>query len=98
MPATFDRSDAEYLAWIRENPEGYVINVNRVPTPEYMVLHRASCTTVTELHPPATAGGFTERDYIKVCAEGIAELSEWVKQHGSPSGSFSSQCLHCKPL
>ncbi len=46
------------------------------------------------LHRP---GGFTERDYVKVCSDSIADLGAWVRLHGRPSGSFSKLCPRCNP-
>jgi serine/threonine protein kinase len=92
----FIGNDETYLHWLGEHPEGYVINTHRNVTPNYMVLHKATCGTVKSTQG-ISPGGFTERDYIKVCAGSIELLREWAKQHGRPDGSFSSACNTCKP-
>lgn len=92
----FIGNDEAYLRWLDEHPEGYVTNAHRNVTPSYMVLHKATCGMIksTQGIPP---GGFTERNYIKVCAGSVELLREWAKQHGRPDGSFSSACNICKP-
>lgn len=39
--------EAEYRAWVKENPSGYVLNTHRVPSPNYLILHKADCQTIT---------------------------------------------------
>lgn len=56
---TFEDDDGAYLRWIKEHPEGYVLNVRRTPDPNYVVLHRASCTLITR--KLAREGGYTSR-------------------------------------
>ena len=97
MTQQFDSDDGPYFAWLRANPTGYVLNVERSPRPAYMVLHRAECPHISRIVAPGRAGGFTERDYIKICSPTLAALSAWVKQHGRPSGSFSKRCARCSP-
>jgi hypothetical protein len=91
----FDSDDNAYQAWLAANPNGYVINTRRDFEPSYMVLHRASCRTIREYTDMAGEGGFTERDYVKVCAESVSALREWVRQHGRPEGTFSNECGFC---
>jgi hypothetical protein len=97
MPVEFNSDDEPYLAWLGAHPAGYVLNTERAHSPEYMVLHRANCPSISVLVPPARPGGFTERDYVKVCADSVADLSAWVRLHGRPSGSFSERCPRCNP-
>lgn len=92
----FIGNDEAYLRWLGEHPEGYVINTHRNVAPNYMILHKATCGMIksTQGIPP---GGFTERNYIKLCAGSIELLREWAKQHGRPDGTFSSACNICRP-
>lgn len=94
----FRDDDAPYLQWASTHEGGFVINTHRVnPEPRYMVLHRASCWTIRVLTGDAKPGGFTERTYQKICAESVKELSDWVRKHGRPDGSFSKRCGLCGP-
>lgn len=92
-----DNDDTEYLTWGRSHPTGSVINTFRNRDPGYMVLHRANCRTITKNSGNAAPGGFTERDFIKICALDIGYLQEWARQNDRPDGSFSSECNHCDP-
>ena len=54
-----------------------------------MVLHKSSCKTIQhypEMHK--NPGGFTERNYIKVCAIEIRDLSNWTRLNGRKNGDF----------
>ncbi len=85
----FSHKEQLYLDWIHSHPHGFVINTGRSKNPSYMVLHRAWCKTMSHYSKNAAPGGFTERDYIKVCASDLSSLREWVRQHGRTDGSFS---------
>jgi hypothetical protein len=36
---TFDGDDSTYLRWLHAHLDGFVVNTNRRPSPQYMVLH-----------------------------------------------------------
>lgn len=91
----FDNSDKDYQSWLSSNPSGFVLNARRSLVPSYMVLHRASCPSISQYTRMAHAGGFTERGYVKVCATDVSALRAWVRQHGRPDSSFSRKCSHC---
>ena len=89
----FDK-DSEYLAWVAKHEDRWVLNVSNTFRSRYMVLHRANCRTIS--HGQNT-GAFTERNYRKVCAHSINELSAWVARNGRPDGDFSLECAKCNP-
>src|SRR4051794_20629624 len=97
MATIFDADDDPYQRWLAANPHGYVINTGRSMSPSYMVLHRARCAKIRDYNEMARKGGFTERDYIKVCSTDVNDLRDWVRQHGRPDGSFSRECSICNP-
>jgi hypothetical protein len=66
--------DAGYLQWLIAHPDGFVINTERNPRPTYVVLHRASCPTISG--DPAHGAQWTH-DYIKVCGN-RSELEEFA--------------------
>ena len=90
----FDGDDASYLRWVASNPGGYVVNVRRRLTPDYVVLHRASCPHVSA---PAAPGAYTERGYRKYCGDTLADVREAPVRCGRPSGSFTKRCSLCSP-
>lgn len=98
MVIVFQDDDSNYLEWINNYVHGYVINTRRKIDEEYMVLHRASCSSIKNYNLMAKSGGFTERNYIKICSTNIDDLREWVKVHGREDGKFSSECSRCYPL
>jgi hypothetical protein len=89
----FVDDDRGYLIWLAENPEGYVINVRRSPDPAYVVLHRASCWTISTKR---VASAYTGRGYRKLCALG-SELRAAAVREGRPDGTFSKVCRLCQP-
>ncbi len=87
--------DEGYLSWIAANPDGLVLNVRRMTDPNYVVLHRASCGSIsTDKREP---GAYTTRGYRKVCAASVVELQLAAKREGRGDGSFSKRCGLCRP-
>lgn len=93
----FDGDDHAYLRWIGTQFDGFVLNTTRGRSREYMVLHRFTCWSISEKSSTFKIGGFTERDYIKICADDIGSLRQWVKENGRLDGSFSKECRLCNP-
>jgi len=94
----FTDDDAGYLRWLGDHPSGYVVNTWRLPSPNYMVLHRANCRSISEYTAHSAPGAFTERQYSKACAETVSDLRRWVRANGQPDGSFTSEaCPRCRP-
>ena len=91
----FVGDDLSYLAWVVAHPGGYVLNVRRSPDPRYVILHRASCESISnETHAP---GAYTGRGYRKVCMSSEAKLQVAAKREGRSDGTFSKRCGHCRP-
>lgn len=89
----FKKQESDYFSWVGSHPNGLVLNTRANLSPDYMVLHRASCKLVTGYLGKAKAGGFTERAYRKVCAPTIGPILTWV----ADSGGKLSRCSHCDP-
>lgn len=75
---TFRHDDAGYEAWLVTHPSGWVVNARRSPTATYLKLHRAGCTTISQLQ--AGYSRWTTGEYIKVCPERRDELDAWARQ------------------
>ena len=88
----FDGDDNRYLEWLRAHPAGYVVNVRRTRSPAYVVLHRATCGWISR---PVPQGGYTERGYLKYCAETEADAGLVPAMCGRRQGSFSNRCGKC---
>jgi hypothetical protein len=67
--------DNGYLSWLARHPDGSVINTYRQPTPTYLLLHRATCKTITG--SPARGTWWTA-DYSKICGD-RDELLSWAR-------------------
>lgn len=74
----FVDDDRGYLDWLDHHPDGFVINTGRTPSAAYLMLHRASCRTITGR--PAKGAAFTG-EYAKVCGE-RNELEEFARHLG----------------
>jgi hypothetical protein len=85
----FVDDDAGYRAWIYRNLSGYVVNAARTPDPDDLVLHRATCDTIS----PATGASWTQ-DYVKVCSQSRFELESWARES---VGGTVTPCAHCAP-
>ena len=91
---SFTDDDEGYLRWISDNPDGYVVNVERGERPGYAVLHRSSCASISRERDD---GAYTERGYKKVVSDDLSKLRVYAKSIGRADGSFSKQCDQCQP-
>lgn len=89
----FQNREADYLNWIGQHSDGYVLNTRRERPANYMVLHRADCRTISIYKK---RGAFTERKYIKVCARTTSELIIWIQDNGGHG--FTILCKKCNPI
>lgn len=95
----FDGDDAAYLDWLARNPDGYVVNVRRSLSPNYVVLHRSTCVSISTLREGNSYGSnpYTGRAYRKFCGRTIAEISDAPVRCGRANGSFTKCCSRCDP-
>jgi hypothetical protein len=85
----FRDDDDGYLAWLAAHPAGFVLNVERSPRPNYLILHRATCRTITGR--PARGGPWTG-PYIKVCSHDELHVAAWT---GKTVGAAPTRCGVC---
>ena len=92
----FSDDDLGYLAWIAAHPNGFVLNIRCSPDANCVILHRASCTSISnDTYEP---GAYTGRNHRKLCATNKAELKLAAKDLGRRDGTFSKHCGLCRPL
>ena len=77
QPTVFADDDVAYLDWVRTWPGGYVLNCDRSPSPNYLMLHRAHCDHITEAGSLKTTW---TTSYIKVCSTDRNELKAWANE------------------
>jgi hypothetical protein len=87
----FRDNDEGYLAWLAAHPTGFVLNLARTPRPNYLILHRASCRTISGR---PTRGGPWTGPYIKVCADDDLQIAAWT---GHRVGATPTRCRVCLP-
>ncbi|KXA92037.1 hypothetical protein AKJ65_08150 [candidate division MSBL1 archaeon SCGC-AAA259E19] len=76
MVKEFVDNDNGYLAWIRNNPTGFVINAERNPSKRYLKLHKATCGTITS----GKRENWTRTQYMKICSQTKEELANWAER------------------
>lgn len=84
----FKDDDSGFLAWITNNPDGYLLNTERNPKPSYLILHRSGCP-----HFKGDSPNWTKA-YIKFCSQEVGELNDWA---ASSVGGQASRCPSCLP-
>jgi hypothetical protein len=87
----FIDDDNGYLRWLAQNPDGFVVNSNRSPVSNYLILHRASCKWINT--PDLT--NWTTTGYIKTCSTDGTALVEWARRE---VGGDLKPCGLCKPV
>lgn len=85
----FQDDDDGYARWLSAHQvaDAFVLNAERRPGPSYLVLHRATCYTISG--DPARGQHWTH-DPIKICGD-RAELEVFA---GSIGGA-TQPCGHC---
>lgn len=91
MPRTFVDDDTGYEQWLREHPSGYVLNCERRPKANYLVLHRARCHTISGT--PARGDNWTIA-LMKVVADTAPQLEAWAR---AETGGGVQRCGTCVP-
>lgn len=97
----FIDDDAGYLAWINNSPAGYVLNCNRQPKPNYLMLHRSTCHTISGTparksawHGTDLEGNVWTSAFIKVCSLDRSAIERWANRK---TGGAVRACLFCRP-
>ena len=70
----FRNDEAGYRTWLVRHPFGFVVNSRREPGPDYLVLHRAACGSISS----ENRRNYTTTNYIKTCSESVEELQRWA--------------------
>ena len=86
----FIKENDAYLRWLEENPNGFVVNTKNPPTPDYLILHLATCGTISS----DQTSNWTTNQYLKVCSNNVDELTTWAKKR---IGGALTPCQLCKP-
>lgn len=84
----FQDDDAGYERWLAGHPGLYVLNTARNPAPNYLMLHRATCRTISGT--PARGARWTG-EYIKFCGH-RTELEEFAQ---TDVGALAQPCRLC---
>lgn len=94
-PLQFKDDDDAYFAWLTGHPKGFVLNVRREHDPNYVVLHRAQCGSISSTK--RASGAYTCKSYRKWCADSEGDLRLADKLEGRKDGTFSKRCGLCNP-
>ena len=85
---TFRNNDECYLAWVDQNPNGWVLNKDTAsPVPK---LHRADCSLICTQDEPRTTNGL-----IKSCSSDRNALVAYARVRYARPTSFG--CRTCRP-
>lgn len=88
----FENDDGAYLEAIRDQPNGFVGNLAASFRPDYLVIHKAGCRTITPESGTQEPGAFTARQYRKVFGT-HAEVLQWAKEKGFNKPRNCGLCL-----
>lgn len=76
----FMHDDEGYLAWLDQNPNGWIINTTQSVSISYRKLHHRRCTLISKLQSGYSA--WTTGQYIKICSKSRRALEEWSMNNG----------------
>lgn len=90
VTTTFIDRDADFERWRDDHPNAYIVNHDRVPTAEYLVLHRASCVRLR-----ITGGANWTTTYGKTCGRTLDDIRSWATR---TVGTLNlHRCHFCQP-
>jgi hypothetical protein len=84
----FRDDDDGFFSWQDEHPDGYFVNTQRNPNPNYLVLHVPGCG-----HFKGAPSVHWTKDYIKVCSESRAELERWADESVGGEVTLCRSCF-----
>ncbi|CAN0620185.1 5-methylcytosine-specific restriction enzyme A [Burkholderia multivorans] len=77
--------DAGYSAWLRDNPGGYLANINKIENGKqrtrYLKIHLAS-HKLADRSNPESVNPWTGNKYAKVTSSDLGDLLDWLKSKG----------------
>jgi hypothetical protein len=82
--------DAVYVSWISRHRQGFVVDCQRKPTKNHLILHRATCSVIK----PHKRARLTTGAHIKACSLDAAELTAWALEE---TGGRVVACSQCQP-
>jgi hypothetical protein len=89
----FTNDDRGYLDWLDRHRDGWVLNVRATPDPDYVVLHRATCSTISRAG--VSDGAWTGRGYRKIACLDLDEVAAACRTQGRADGQPSKICTRC---
>jgi hypothetical protein len=69
----FRDDDRGFFDWLDQHPDGYFVNTERNPKPNYLVLHKPECP-----HFSRNEQVHWTKDYVKFCSTNRGRLEEWA--------------------
>ena len=87
----FRDDESGYFAWLSTHPSGFVLNAARNPAPSYLILHRATCRTISGR---STRGGPWTGSYIKICGDDELHIAAWTGLHVGAAPTRCGVCEH----
>ena len=82
--------DPAYVSWLSRHRQGYVIDCNRKPAKNHLILHRATCSVIK----PHKRARLTTGAHIKACSLVVEELAAWALEE---TGGGVIACSECQP-
>jgi hypothetical protein len=82
-------NDNEYFEWLDQNPEGFVLNVDRRRTSrQYPKLHRSSCKRINDRNRENYVGD----EWMKFCSIKRSGLETWTSEQDRRELQFCTTC------
>jgi hypothetical protein len=85
---SFTDDDSGFFDWLGNNPEGWFINTEREPNPNYLVLHRTNGCG----HFKGHSGDWTRLN-TKICSLNRDDLEKWAKETVGGEVTLCGDCF-----
>ncbi|MEZ4883862.1 MAG: hypothetical protein R3E32_03910 [Chitinophagales bacterium] len=75
----FDNDDESYLKWMDDNPDGYVLNIDRAKTPRKYMIHKSNCSHIAEFEEKRQESHSYTINMLKVVSKDHKPLVHYCK-------------------
>jgi hypothetical protein len=84
----FRDDDDGFHSWLDDHSDGFFINTERKPNPNYLVMHRPGCR-----HFDRSSSLKWTKDYVKACSDDRDQLEGWAEQSVGGEVTLCRSCF-----
>ncbi len=89
-------NDQAYFDWMRENPNGFVLNTGRGENHSFFMIHRSGCSHISPFSQYDDQA-YTGKGWIKIVSDDVSEIIDYCKANKKKFTGDIRICKSCRP-